>query len=152
MNADARLAAHAIQQHVTDELQADAAFDPEITYDKGEAFLRMLEAYLGDDRRSAAESAAYMQAHAYSNATTADLWNALVPQQRQRRRSVRQGLDRTARLSAGQRDGDVRCARQAYRRAFAAALLSRRRRRDATHRWNVPVAIGSGCHRSPRVS
>ncbi|HEY6234773.1 MAG TPA: M1 family metallopeptidase, partial [Candidatus Elarobacter sp.] len=76
MNADARSTSHAIQQHVTDELQADASFDPEITYDKGQAFLRMLEAYLGEDTfRSGIRS--YMQAHKYSNATTADLWIAL---------------------------------------------------------------------------
>src|SRR5947209_1704759 len=76
MNADARSTSHAIQQHVTDELQADASFDPEITYNKGQAFLRMLEAYLGEDTfRSGIRS--YMQAHKYSNATTADLWIAL---------------------------------------------------------------------------
>jgi aminopeptidase N len=76
MNADARSTSHAIQQHVTDELQADASFDPEITYDKGQAFLRMLEAYLGEDTfRSGIRS--FMQKHKYGNATTADLWIAL---------------------------------------------------------------------------
>jgi aminopeptidase N len=76
MSADARVASHPIQQHVVNELQARNAFDPSITYAKGEAVLRMLEAYLGPDvfrdgiRR-------YMKEHAYSNATTADLWNAL---------------------------------------------------------------------------
>jgi aminopeptidase N len=77
MNADARSSAHAIQVHVADELQADASFDPEITYDKGQAFLRMLEAYLGEDTfRTGIRR--YIRAHAYSNATTADLWNALA--------------------------------------------------------------------------
>jgi aminopeptidase N len=76
MRADARPASHAIEQHVTDELQADESFDPDITYSKGEALLRMLEAYLGEDvfrdgiRR-------YMKARAYSNATSSDLWLAL---------------------------------------------------------------------------
>ena len=49
MRADARVSSHAIEQHVTDELQAANVFDPEITYDKGQAVLRMLEAYLGAD-------------------------------------------------------------------------------------------------------
>jgi aminopeptidase N len=77
MSADARAASHAIQQHVTDELQADESFDTDITYNKGEALLRMLESYLGDDvfrdgmRR-------YMKARAYSNATADDLWQALA--------------------------------------------------------------------------
>jgi aminopeptidase N len=76
MSADARLSSHAIQQHVTDELQAANAFDPEITYSKGQAVLRMLEAYLGADSFRAGVRR-YIRARAYSNATTADLWNAL---------------------------------------------------------------------------
>ena len=76
MSADARATSHAIQQHVTDELQATNAFDPQITYSKGQAILRMFEAYLGADIfRSGVRG--YMQARAFSNATTADLWNAL---------------------------------------------------------------------------
>ena len=76
MNADARLSSHAIQQHVSDELQAANAFDPEITYSKGQAVLRMFEAYLGPDRfRSGVRR--YIRARAFSNATSADLWDAL---------------------------------------------------------------------------
>jgi aminopeptidase N len=76
MSADALTDSHPIQQHVTDELQASNAFDPIITYRKGQAFLRMLEAYLGpgvfrDGVRR------YIKARAFSNATTADLWNGL---------------------------------------------------------------------------
>jgi aminopeptidase N len=76
MTADARQASHAIQQHVTNELEARSAFDPQITYDKGEAVLRMLEAYVGPEKfRDGIRS--YIKAHAFSNATTADLWLAL---------------------------------------------------------------------------
>lgn len=76
MAADARASAHAIQVHVTDELQVDNAFDPQITYSKGQAILRMFEAYLGPDVfRDGIRS--YMKARAFSNATSADLWNAL---------------------------------------------------------------------------
>jgi len=76
MAADARQASHAIQQHVTNELEARSAFDPQITYAKGEAVLRMLEAYVGPDTFRAGIRR-YMKAHAFSNATTADLWLAL---------------------------------------------------------------------------
>jgi len=77
MNADARPTSHAIQQHVTDELQAEASFDPAITYDKGQAFLRMLEAYLGENTfRDGVRR--YIKARAFSNATSADLWNGLT--------------------------------------------------------------------------
>lgn len=76
MTADALPASHAIQQHVTDELQATAAFDPQITYRKGQAILRMFEAYLGPEAfRSGIRR--YIREHAFSNATTADLWAAL---------------------------------------------------------------------------
>ncbi len=76
MAADARAASHPIEQHVTDELQATNAFDPEITYNKGQSILRMFEAYLGPDVFRAGIRG-FMKAHAFSNATTADLWQAL---------------------------------------------------------------------------
>jgi aminopeptidase N len=76
MAADARATSHAIHQDVTDELQAANSFDSDITYSKGEALLRMLEAYIGEDVfRQGIRS--YMKSRAYSNATAADLWNAL---------------------------------------------------------------------------
>jgi aminopeptidase N len=76
MRADARITSHPIVVHITNELEAETAFDSEITYSKGAAFLRMLEAYLGHDTfRSGVRR--YIKARAFSNATGADLWNAL---------------------------------------------------------------------------
>jgi len=75
MEGDARSTTHAIQQAVANESDANRAFD-DITYRKGQSFLRMLESFLGEDvfrggiRR-------YIAAHKYSNSTTADLWSAL---------------------------------------------------------------------------
>jgi len=75
MEGDARSTTHPIQQPVVTEAEANSAFD-DITYKKGQSFLRMLESFLGEDifrdgiRR-------YIAAHKYSNTTTADLWNAL---------------------------------------------------------------------------
>jgi aminopeptidase N len=75
MEGDARSTTHPIQQPIANEAEANSAFD-DITYRKGESFLRMLESFLGEDvfrdgiRR-------YIAAHKYSNSTTADLWNAL---------------------------------------------------------------------------
>ena len=75
MEGDARQTTHPIQQRIATETEANSAFD-DITYKKGQSFLRMLESFLGDDvfregiRR-------YIAAHTYSNTTTADLWNAL---------------------------------------------------------------------------
>jgi aminopeptidase N len=75
MEGDARSTTHPIQQRIATEAEANSAFD-DITYKKGQSFLRMLESFLGEDvfrdgiRR-------YIAEHKYSNTTTADLWNAL---------------------------------------------------------------------------
>jgi aminopeptidase N len=75
MAFDARKTSHPIQQPITDEAQANSAFD-EITYQKGQSFIRMLENYVGEETfRSGIRS--YMAKHKYSNTTTADLWEAL---------------------------------------------------------------------------
>jgi aminopeptidase N len=60
---------------VANEAEANDAFD-EITYSKGQSFLRMLESWLGEAKfRDGIR--AYMKTHAYSSTTTADLWTAL---------------------------------------------------------------------------
>jgi aminopeptidase N len=75
MEGDARATTHPIQQPVANEADANSAFD-DITYKKGQSFIRMLESFVGEDpfrdgiRR-------YINSHKYSNSTTADLWNAL---------------------------------------------------------------------------
>ena len=75
MDVDARRTAHPIQQPVADESEAESVFDS-ITYLKSQAFIRELENYLGAEKfRDGIRH--YMAAHAYSNATTADLWLAL---------------------------------------------------------------------------
>lgn len=75
MALDARRTSHPIQQPIADHSEAVTAFDA-ITYSKGEAFIRMLENYLGEQAfRDGIRK--HMAAHAYSNATTADLWQAL---------------------------------------------------------------------------
>ena len=75
MEGDARSTTHPIQQPIATEAEANSAFD-DVTYKKGQSFLRMLESFLGqavfrDGIRR------YIAAHKYSNTTTADLWNAL---------------------------------------------------------------------------
>ncbi|HEY4282926.1 MAG TPA: M1 family metallopeptidase [Chthoniobacterales bacterium] len=75
MEGDARSTTHPIQQPVATEAEADSAFD-DITYQKGQSFIRMLESFLGEEPfRDGIRS--YVAAHKYSNSTTADLWSAL---------------------------------------------------------------------------
>ena len=75
MALDARRTSHPVQQKVADQSEALTAFDG-ITYNKGQALIRMLENYLGEAAfRDGIRR--YMAAHAYGNTTTADLWQAL---------------------------------------------------------------------------
>ena len=75
MLIDARPSTHPIVQRIASVSQAERAFDP-ITYKKGEAVIRMLEAYAGPDAwRDGVR--AYMAEHAYGNATSDDLWRAI---------------------------------------------------------------------------
>ena len=75
MALDARSGTHPVITPIRDVLQAEQAFDT-ITYEKGEAVIRMLEQYVGPDvwrdgvRR-------YIRAHAYGNTTTDDLWREM---------------------------------------------------------------------------
>ncbi len=75
MGEDALATTHPIQQPIRDVSQAGSAFD-RISYEKGEQVIRMIETWLGPDTFRDGMRA-YMKAHAYSNATSADLWNAL---------------------------------------------------------------------------
>lgn len=75
MQLDARANTHAIVRPIATAGEAANAFDA-ISYGKGEAFLRMLETWLGEDSfRAGIQN--YIKTHAYSNTTSADLWQAL---------------------------------------------------------------------------
>jgi alanyl aminopeptidase len=75
MQADALAAARAVRQPIKDGGDVLTAFDA-ITYEKGAAILRMLEAWSGEARFRAGVRA-YLDAHAWGSATTNDLFLAL---------------------------------------------------------------------------
>ncbi len=124
MDADARLTSHPIAVHIATENQSENAFDSEITYAKGQAFLRMLEAYLGDDvfrdgvRR-------YIKARAYSNATGTRSVECALGRERPRRGADRGNVDIAGRVSARIRRRDVRRVGKPHDRVVAAALPAR---------------------------
>jgi aminopeptidase N len=75
MSQDALATTHPVQQVIRDEFEAYLAFD-DISYDKASQVIRMIEDWIGPDVfRDGMRG--YMKAHAYSNATSADLWSAL---------------------------------------------------------------------------
>ena len=75
MALDATAATHPVVRLVETTQQMNEIGDA-ITYEKGAAVLRMLEAYVGEGGwRDGVR--AYLKAHAYGNATHADLWRAI---------------------------------------------------------------------------
>src|SRR5262249_9823719 len=72
---DSLNATRPIHVDVQTPAQIDEAFDA-ITYQKGAAVLRMVESYVGADAFRKGVNA-YLQAHAYGNATSEDFWKAL---------------------------------------------------------------------------
>ena len=75
MARDAVASTHPVVQHVETVEQASQAFDS-ITYSKGEAVIRMLEHYVGEDAwREGVRR--YIKAHAYGNSVSDFLWTAI---------------------------------------------------------------------------
>ena len=75
MRLDAAQGTHPIITPIPDVFAAANAFDS-ITYSKGEAVIRMLETYVGDDVFRAGVRN-YIAHHAYGNTVTDDLWREL---------------------------------------------------------------------------
>ncbi len=75
MSLDARIGTHPIVQTINTIDEANLAFD-QITYEKGLAVIRMLEAYVGEEdfRRGVRD---YLNSRLYGNARTEDLWTAV---------------------------------------------------------------------------
>jgi aminopeptidase N len=75
MGIDARVISRAIRRDIPNEALIDSAFDA-ITYTKGAAIIRMIEAYVGEENFREGMRL-YMKDHAYGNAVTSDLWAAV---------------------------------------------------------------------------
>jgi aminopeptidase N len=138
---DARRTSHPIQQPVADHSEAAVAFDA-ITYNKGQALIRMLENYLGEQAfREGIRS--YMAAHAYGNSTTTDLWQALERAAGKQVAGVaasfteQDGVPLVIAETACRGDAQTMALRQdrfVIAPSAAAALPSRN--------WQIPVAVG----------
>jgi aminopeptidase N len=72
LERDALATTHPVVQHVETVDQANQAFDV-ITYETGEAVIRMLEGYVGADAWRAGVRR-YIHGHAYGNTVSDDLW------------------------------------------------------------------------------
>ena len=76
LGVDALRTTHPIHAAVETPAQIDEAFDT-ITYEKGASVLRMVEGYVGPDTFRKGINA-YLQAHAYGNATSQDFWTTMT--------------------------------------------------------------------------
>ena len=147
LSEDARRTTHAIQTPVENDTRAMDIFDS-ITYAKGAAVLRMLEAYLGDDAFRAGVRG-YMRAHRFSNTTTADFWQHL---------SRASGQD-IGKLVAGWTEQPgypvVKVLQQCENGAAAVTLAQERFTLDdpgaAPLAWNVPVILADAAGRRRTV-
>jgi aminopeptidase N len=72
MRLDSRAGTHPVITDIPDVFAAATAFDA-ITYQKGQAVIRMLEAYVGEDAFRAGVRS-YIRKHAYGNTVSDDLW------------------------------------------------------------------------------
>lgn len=138
MRLDARATTHPIQQPVATESEADDAFD-EITYQKGEAVLRMLESWLGEESFCDGIRA-YMRAHAYGSTTTADLWQSLEKESGKSVRSFAAGWTEqpgfpVVLLSELPKGGNVAVQ-------FEQERFTIHQKNPASLRWEIPVIYG----------
>ena len=76
MNLDSLKTTHPIHVNVNTPSEIESVFDP-ISYEKGASVLRMLESYVGAEAFRKGVNA-YLEKHAYANATSEDFFAALA--------------------------------------------------------------------------
>src|SRR5262249_46009510 len=74
MNLDSLKTTHPIHVNVNTPSEIESVFDP-ISYEKGASVLRMLESYVGAEAFRKGVNA-YLEKHAYANATSGDFFAA----------------------------------------------------------------------------
>src|SRR5581483_4428485 len=140
-NLDQLVSTHPISMEVRNAEQAAQRFDA-ITYLKGQAVLRMIESFIGEEAfRDGVR--AYLRRHAESNATADDFWRAL---------DEASGRDVSAIANAWIREPGhplVSCTVQASGDGLDVALHQTRFFADpaaqpTTQRWLVPVVFKYG--------
>jgi aminopeptidase N/puromycin-sensitive aminopeptidase len=146
LNLDSLKATHPIHVSVDTPSEIESVFDP-ISYEKGASVLRMVESYVGEDAFRAGVNA-YIEKHAYSNATAEDFFQALTD-------ASGKPVDRvmgTFVLQAGVPELDVTTACANGRTSLT---LTQRRLSlgsapsDERERWQIPVCLkAAGADRS----
>lgn len=139
MAEDARRTTKPIQRQVADESEARSAFDS-ITYSKGQAVIRMLEGFLGEDAFRAGIRL-YMRERAYSNATTADLWAALESASGRTVAAIARGF--TEQPGVPLIVAETRCIGDEQRVRLRQERFATRDPAAHPLRWQVPMLLGA---------
>ena len=141
MTADARSTTHPIQMPVANESEANDAFDS-ITYQKGRAFLRMLESYLGEPefRRGIHE---YLAEHApIRTRPRRTLWAGAGKSLGQADPENLLRLDRTAGAAAGEGEGRLRVnGKQTDKSMQQERMTVRDPEGGSREQWRIPIAL-----------
>jgi aminopeptidase N len=141
---DALSTTHPVVQHVETVEQASQAFDV-ITYQKGEAVIRMLEGYVGAEAWRAGVRR-YIHGHAYGNTVSDDLWRDVEAEVGK----PITGIAHEFTLQPGVpliTVGDVTCRGGASEVSLTQGELSKDRPGKTPLRWSVPViarSVGAG--------
>ena len=136
MALDALATTHPVVQKIHTVDEVNQAFD-DITYEKGEAVITMLEGFAGEDVWRAGIRG-YMKAHAYGNTVTDDLWKAVEG-------AGAKGLVGIAHDFTSQpgiplvKVDSAQCQGGSTVLALSQGEFSRDRKDKAPLRWNVPV-------------
>jgi aminopeptidase N len=145
MREDGRRTAHAIEQPIADDREAASVFDA-ITYNKGRALLRQIEAYVGEDVFRAGIRG-YLRDHAYDNATTADLWQALQGGTDKPIAAVARSFTRQAGVPLIR--AELRCNGERQILVLRQDRLVANDRAGHPERWSVPIALGPATAAQP---
>jgi aminopeptidase N len=141
MARDALATTHPVVQHIETVEQASQAFDS-ITYQKGEAVIRMLEGYVGEDAwRTGVRS--YIGKYAYKNTVSDDLWREIEAAAGQPITDIAHDFT----LQPGVplvTVGDVACSGGASRVTLTQGEFTKDRPGKSPLAWRVPVILRAG--------
>ncbi len=136
MSPDSMKSSHPIVQRIETVEQASQAFDT-ITYQKGEAVIRMLENYVGSDAwRDGVR--AYMKKHAYSNTVTNDFFDSIEKAAKKPIKSIAKDFTQQPGVPLI-RVEDISCKDGKTLISLKQAEFSRDEPNRAARAWQVPV-------------
>ena len=140
MARDSLTTTHPVVQHIETVEQASQAFDS-ITYKKGEAVIRMLEGYVGEDAWRAGVRR-YIEKHTHGNAVSDDLWREIEAAASQPVTAIAHDFTLQPGVPLVVVD-DVTCQGGTSRVALSQREYTRDRPDKRPLAWRVPVIVQS---------